>query len=84
MLIALSAEAVARSVMSGENLRAVIPRACARGRVTSGTKLSDLDGCAGGETERDVVLSSEEAYGPDLDLDREAERRPVRERGRSL
>jgi hypothetical protein len=42
MLMALSAEAVANSVMSGENLTHVIPRACARGIVVRGTKLSDF------------------------------------------
>ena len=42
MLMLLSAEEVARRAMSGENFRQVIPRACARGRVTKGVKVRDL------------------------------------------
>ena len=43
MLMALSAEAVASRVMSGENLRDVIPLACARGIVKRGVNLKGLD-----------------------------------------
>ncbi len=65
MLIVLSADAVARSAMSGENLTDVIPRACAREMVVRGVNLSAFAvsavPTAGGLTrERERERSSDE------------------------
>ena len=73
MFTVLSAEAVARRVMSGENLRDVIPRAWAREMVIRGTKLRDFGfsavrGMGEGECERE--RSREDIYDLDLDLER--------------
>lgn len=74
MFIVLSADAVASNVISGENLRDVIPRAWARGIVTSGMKFKDLEEMAGvGETDGGFASSTEEAYDLNLDLDRDLE-----------
>lgn len=66
----LSADAVASNVISGENLREVIPRAWARGIVTSGMKFNDFEDFAGvGEAGGGLLSSTEEAYDRNLDLD---------------
>ena len=74
----LSAEAVARRVMSGENLRHVIPRAWARGRVSSGVKVRDLGfevATAGGEVgEAEADSDWRGEYVSDLDLDLDSDR----------
>lgn len=59
MLIALSADAVARRVMSGENFRHVIPRAWARGMVKRGAKVRDLGFSRGRERSGDAEGSRE-------------------------
>lgn len=80
MFMALSAEEVARRAMSGENLRHVIPLACARGSVTKGVKVRDLGFCTTGEAEGGGDCDSERdrrgeyvsllVLDLDLDLDR--------------
>lgn len=62
MFIVLSADAVASNVISGENLREVIPRAWARGMVVSGMKFKDFEDFAGvGESDRGLGSSIEDA-----------------------
>lgn len=75
--MALSAEAVARRVMSGENFKEVIPRACARGMVKRGVKHTGLGfsaGSAGGRGEVDCNRERSKAGEYDLDSDLEARR----------
>lgn len=95
MLIVLSADAVARRAMSGENLRHVIPRACARGIVSRGTKFRDFGfsfgdwwlGDAAEEREREPSYDRGEyvldlVLDRDLDLERRRERDTESERDR--
>jgi len=73
MCIALSAEAVASSVISGENLMDVIPRAWAREMVVKGTKFKDFGFSAArriGEVERERERSRDDMNDLDLDLGR--------------
>lgn len=86
----LSADAVARSVMSGENLIDVIPRACARGIVISGTKFNGLvfgflDAVADLERRRpsrDRDREREPLYEGEYDLESDRDRDLVRRRAR--
>ncbi len=68
--MALSAEAVARRAISGENLRHVMPRAWARRIVVKGTKTRDFGLMRGGggeavgsrDRERLLDLSGDDVY----------------------